>query len=261
MMSHLPATANNSSGWSVERTEGLHCCSPSLTVLGEPSALPMAHRSPQFSFRYPLAGECRWAVALGALHPLNALCWGVEKSSELQFFPVQGGRVAQAREWPMAKAPSCLQAGWELSAWVDSRRVYSTQHKGHSHTPVFTHFALLHLLFYPLLGHPSYISPGSCSKQGFKSRQSPRTWKAFPDKPQRNRKSNKSAPPFGKHLWEAGEERPGGCAAAQGMLQEEPWDRASRRGAGQQHEKQTERGSGLSVHRQDPTSSPELNSC
>lgn len=148
-----------------------------------------------------------------------------------------------------------------LAGWMDSRRVYSTQHKVHSHIPLFTHFALLHLLFCHLLGHPARVgwgpAPNKASNQG--KVQGPQKCSQIKHRGVENQTKgpNPLESTFG--MLGAGEGCPGGCRAPQGFWQEEPWDRHSDRGAGAAPRNKL-RGD-QSVHRQDPASSPELNSC
>lgn len=159
-------------------------------------------------------------MAFGALHPLTGCAGLWRRVQSSPFSQLKEGEWLKPgnEQWSQA---SCLQAGWELSAWMD-RRVYNTQH---SHIPVFTHFALLHLLFCHLLGHPSHVSLGSCSKQGFKSRQSPRASKAFPDKTQRSGKSKHISPALWKAplgCWVVGRSDQEDAQHPRGVLREEP---------------------------------------
>lgn len=105
-------------------------------------------------------------------------------------------------------------------------------------SPTLSLFALLSLLLCHLSGHPPHVKLGSCSNKDFKSRQSLRPSKVFPDTTQRTEEKWKnkcsiSLVPWKGPLgcWVVGRSGQEECSALQGVPREERWDRPICRGA------------------------------
>lgn len=214
---------------------------PLLDVLGEPSALPEPHRRgvpTEFSFRYLDSAGKLWLLVLSTHWMPCAGAWRRGRNSS--FSQLKEG------EWLRQVKSGKLLTGWLRALCMEGL------HKGHSPIPLFTHLALLSLLFRHLLGHPPHDpAQNRASNQG--KVNGPQKSSQTQHKEVENQTQYQPCPlesTFG--VLGGGEEWPGGCTALR--------DRPSPRGAREQSW-QNERGSGLSVHPQDPTSSPELNSC
>lgn len=164
----LPATAKNSAGWNVERPGGAVLLLPRLNCLwGDFSpSNGLQERGERGERSFPPGTRClnnggKWCLLMLSTHWMNsAMCWGVEKTSKLRFFPNRR-RVSSLGRWMVNEVRQAAgRLAESFSAWMDSRKVCSILHMVQSHIPVFTHF----VPFCPSIPPPlsSLGSPSPC---------------------------------------------------------------------------------------------------